>query len=147
MAQYEALRSFGGKVSASKGRTVEIKDKAVADDLLKAGYIKAVGGKTPAAEKPAEKPKAEPKKPAAEKPAEKPAEEPVETPAPEAPAEEPAAEQPEAEAEAPAETPAEAPAEEQKTQTVNREAKTGRLVSDEVAAANPDTTVTETVKK
>lgn len=139
MAQYEALRSFGGKVSAAKGRTVEIKDKAVADDLLRAGYIKAVGGKTPAAEKPAEKPKAQPKAPADEKPAE-------------TPAEEPAAEQPEAEAEAPAETPAEAPAEEQKaeepkTQKVNRDAKTGRLVSAEEAAANPDTTVTETVKK
>lgn len=85
MAQYEALRSFGGKVSASKGRTIEITDEKVAKDLLRAGYIKAVGGKTPAADKP-------------------------------------------------------------KTHTVNRSAKTGKLVTKEEAQANPDTTVTETVE-
>lgn len=90
MALYEALRSFGGKVSASKGRTVEITNKKVAEDLLEAGYIKAVGGKAPAAEKPA-------------KPAPKPAEAPVEEPAVETPAETPEApEQPTEEKEAPA---------------------------------------------
>lgn len=85
MALYEALRSFGGKVSASKGRTVEIEDEAVAKDLLRTGYIKAAGSKTPAADKPA-------------------------------------------------------------ARTVNRSAKTGKLVSKEEAEANPDTTVTETVE-
>ena len=97
MAQYEALKSFGGKVSATKGRPVEIKDKAVAQDLLDAGYIKAVGGNTPAAAKPASKPAAKP----ADKPADKPApveEQPVETPA-ETPAQ---PEQPTEEKEAPA---------------------------------------------
>lgn len=92
MAQFEALRSFGGKVSGTKGRTVEITDKKVAEDLLAAGYIKAVGGKTPAAPKPAAKP--------ADKPAEEVA--PVETPAAETPAETPEApEQPTEEKEAP----------------------------------------------
>lgn len=101
MAQYEALRSFGGKVSGTKGRTVEITDKKVAEDLLEAGYIKAVGGKTPAAPKPAAKPAdkpAETKAPVEEPAGDKPAEEPVETPAetPEQP------EQPTEEKEAPA---------------------------------------------
>ncbi len=97
MAQYEALRSFGGKVSATKGRPVEIKDKAVAQDLLDAGYIKAVGGNTPAAPKPASKPAAKP----ADKPAEAPA--PVEEPAGDKPAETPEQpEQPTEEKEAPA---------------------------------------------
>lgn len=97
MAQYEALRSFGGKVSGTKGRPVEITDKKVAEDLLEAGYIKAVGGKTPAADKPAAKPAAKP----ADKPAEAPA--PVEEPAGDKPAETPEQpEQPTEEKEAPA---------------------------------------------
>ncbi len=101
MAQYEALRSFGGKVSATKGRPVEIKDKAVAQDLLDAGYIKAVGGNTPAAPKPASKPAAKPAAKPADKPAEAPA--PVEEPAGDKPAETPEQpEQPTEEKEAPA---------------------------------------------
>lgn len=52
MAQYQALKSFGGKASATKGRLVELKDKAVIADLLSAGYIAAVGTETPADAKP-----------------------------------------------------------------------------------------------
>ena len=33
------LKSFSGKISGSKGHIIEIKDKAIITDLLKAGYI------------------------------------------------------------------------------------------------------------
>ena len=36
---YKALRSFVGTISAGKSQIIDIKDKAVAEDLLKAGYI------------------------------------------------------------------------------------------------------------
>ena len=36
---YKALRSFVGKLSMKKGEVKPIKDKAIANDLLHAGYI------------------------------------------------------------------------------------------------------------
>ena len=36
---FTVLKSFSGKVSGSKGHVIEIKDKAIISDLLKAGYI------------------------------------------------------------------------------------------------------------
>ena len=36
---YIALRSFSGSMSVAKGEIIEIKDKAIIDDLTKAGYI------------------------------------------------------------------------------------------------------------
>ena len=36
---YRALRSFSGVISVSEGSEVDINDKAVETDLLKAGYI------------------------------------------------------------------------------------------------------------
>lgn len=36
---FTVLKSFSGKVSGSKGHVIEIKDKAIITDLLKAGYI------------------------------------------------------------------------------------------------------------
>ena len=39
---YRALVNFSGLVSMSKGQVREIKDKAIVDDLLKAGYIEEV---------------------------------------------------------------------------------------------------------
>lgn len=43
--EFVALETFAGKVSAHKGATVIIKDKAVAKDLVKAGYVKPVNVK------------------------------------------------------------------------------------------------------
>lgn len=40
--KYEAKMSFSGpKVSAKHGEIIEITDKVISDDLLKAGYIEA----------------------------------------------------------------------------------------------------------
>lgn len=36
---YRALRSFSGVISVSEGSEVDINDKVVETDLLKAGYI------------------------------------------------------------------------------------------------------------
>ena len=36
---FTVLKSFSGKVSGSKGHVIELKDKAIITDLLKAGYI------------------------------------------------------------------------------------------------------------
>lgn len=39
---YKALRSFSGLVNMTKNEIKEIKDKAIAEDLLRAGYIEKV---------------------------------------------------------------------------------------------------------
>ena len=39
---YKALTSFSGLISMTEGEIREIKDQAVADDLLKAGYIEEI---------------------------------------------------------------------------------------------------------
>lgn len=39
MAAYKALVSFTGQVAMAKGQVRELTDKAVIDDLLRAGYI------------------------------------------------------------------------------------------------------------
>ena len=39
---YEATVSFCGKLTMQKGEKRELTDKAVIDNLIKAGYIKAV---------------------------------------------------------------------------------------------------------
>ena len=36
---FTVLKSFSGKVSGSKGHVIELKDKSIISDLLKAGYI------------------------------------------------------------------------------------------------------------
>ena len=36
---FTVLKSFSGKVSGSKGHVIELKDKTIISDLLKAGYI------------------------------------------------------------------------------------------------------------
>jgi len=36
---FTVLKSFSGKVSGSKGHVIELSNKAIIDDLLKAGYI------------------------------------------------------------------------------------------------------------
>jgi len=36
---FTVIKSFSGVVSGSKGHVIEIKDKAIINDLLKAGYI------------------------------------------------------------------------------------------------------------
>lgn len=36
---YIALIGFSGSISVAKGEIIEIKDKAIIDDLTKAGYI------------------------------------------------------------------------------------------------------------
>lgn len=59
MAKYEALRSFVGvNISASRGRIVELDEKA-ARELLRVGYVKAVAAEEPA---PKPEPKEEPVK-------------------------------------------------------------------------------------
>ncbi len=40
--EYKALVSFAGLVCGIPGQTIVIDDKATADDLLAAGYIKAI---------------------------------------------------------------------------------------------------------
>ena len=54
---YKALICFSGKVSMTVGEVKEIADKAVAEDLLRAGYIEPVEKKQKA-----EAPKAKAKK-------------------------------------------------------------------------------------
>lgn len=49
--QYKALVSFSGLISMGLGEVREIKDKAVAKDLLEAGYVEQVGDDSPAPEK------------------------------------------------------------------------------------------------
>lgn len=39
---YKVLKSFSGLVVGVKGKTIDIKNEAVAKDLLNAGYIEAV---------------------------------------------------------------------------------------------------------
>lgn len=59
MAKYEALRSFVGvNISASRGRIVELDEKA-ARELLRVGYVKAVAAEETA---PKPEPKEEPVK-------------------------------------------------------------------------------------
>ena len=52
--RYKALVSFSGMLSMAEGEVREISDKALIDDLTKAGYITEV--------KADDKPKAKPKK-------------------------------------------------------------------------------------
>lgn len=40
--KYEVLVNFAGKKSGHVGQIITITDKSIADDLLKAGYIKTV---------------------------------------------------------------------------------------------------------
>lgn len=42
MAAHKALVSFAGVVSASAGQVINIDDKAIAADLLRAGYVEQV---------------------------------------------------------------------------------------------------------
>ena len=37
--QYKAIVSFSGVISMANGKVAEISDQAIANDLLKAGYI------------------------------------------------------------------------------------------------------------
>ena len=39
---YRALKSFSGRIAMAKGQVKDIKDKAIAEDLLKVGYIEEV---------------------------------------------------------------------------------------------------------
>lgn len=39
---FKALVTFSGKVSMAKGQVREIKDEAIIEDLLKAGYIEEI---------------------------------------------------------------------------------------------------------
>jgi hypothetical protein len=55
--RYKATVSFSGKISASKGKVIEISDSALADDLLKAGYIIPFEADKPKAEPKGDKPK------------------------------------------------------------------------------------------
>ena len=36
---FEVLKTFAGIVSGKRGTRIEIKDKTIADDLIRAGYI------------------------------------------------------------------------------------------------------------
>lgn len=49
---YKALISFCGKLNMTVGEVGEIPDKALADDLLKAGYIEEVKEEKPVEKKP-----------------------------------------------------------------------------------------------
>lgn len=42
MSEYKALKGFAGLISMKKGDVKEIKDEALVNDLLKAGYIEPV---------------------------------------------------------------------------------------------------------
>lgn len=53
-----AIVSFAGVVDGFPGQEIEIADKAVYNDLLKAGYIKAAGASEEESKKPAPKKKA-----------------------------------------------------------------------------------------
>ena len=52
---YEALISFCGVISMNKGEVGEIPDVALANDLIKAKYVKKVEGKPETETKPVEK--------------------------------------------------------------------------------------------
>ncbi|WP_085023902.1 hypothetical protein [Anaerovibrio sp. JC8] len=41
---YRVLVSYGGKVNATAGQTVEYTNKAIVNDLLNAGYIEEIKG-------------------------------------------------------------------------------------------------------
>lgn len=41
--KYNVIKSFCGAVNGTQGGTIELKDKAVIKDLLKAGYISKPG--------------------------------------------------------------------------------------------------------
>ena len=41
---FKAVKSFSGVVHMKKGDIKEIRDKAVAEDLLRVGYIEEIGG-------------------------------------------------------------------------------------------------------
>lgn len=45
MAMYKALRSFSGIITMRKGMEKEINDDAVAQDLIKAGFVVALDSK------------------------------------------------------------------------------------------------------
>lgn len=60
---YKALISFSGIVSMACGDIKEIRDKAVAEDLLRAGYIEEVKPEVKPEVAPEEKPKTEETKP------------------------------------------------------------------------------------
>lgn len=45
MAKYRALVSFTGTISMAGGEVREISDLAIADNLLKCGYIEKIGEK------------------------------------------------------------------------------------------------------
>lgn len=47
MALYKATTSFTGLITMAKGQVRDISDKALAKDLLKAGYLEEVKTKTP----------------------------------------------------------------------------------------------------
>lgn len=54
---YRALKSFGGiAISMAAGTVAEINDRAIADDLMNAGYIEPIGNE-PNEEQPEPKPK------------------------------------------------------------------------------------------
>ena len=43
--KYKALEGFGGVVNAYRGEIIEITDKTIAKDLLKAGYVEKMSEK------------------------------------------------------------------------------------------------------
>lgn len=51
----KALTSFAGKVSMYEGEVREITDKAIVDDLLRAGYVEPEAQEAEIVEKPAKK--------------------------------------------------------------------------------------------
>lgn len=63
---YRALISFSGKISMAEGEIRDISEKAIADDLLDAGFIEEI---TPAKAEP--KPEPKPEKKVEEKPKKK----------------------------------------------------------------------------
>lgn len=48
---YRALVSFAGALSMAQGEVIDKIDDEIAKDLLKAGYIEAVGGDKPKTDK------------------------------------------------------------------------------------------------
>lgn len=55
MAKYKALKSFSGLITMRKGSEKEIKDEAIAKDLLDAGFVVALDSEKVTAKKPAKK--------------------------------------------------------------------------------------------
>ena len=55
---YRALKSFSGRIAMAKGQVKDIKDKTIAEDLLKLGFIEEVKAKK---EDKKEEPQDEPK--------------------------------------------------------------------------------------